>query len=447
MVASLRTLLTPQVFNSQLFALRGHEITLLNPEETKGRVLLRCLHCSNEFESTPAKALRTDKNRSMCACTRKRTGPKEQTVSDWQDKLDDYYGWPEYVLLDEKYESNSATTKLYSFIHVDCGTEFKTLLSSLLASPEKGKRCPCQQARPSATPENYRKELAAKHGDDYELLEWSGPSKYARHLHRHTACRHEFVQHRSTMLSRDFCPSCDGSKGEKKAYVTLEQVQKNLNAIHGDEYTAVEIERRKVVYSDGNSNPTLYAVHIRHSCGHVFRANKNTFTEGSRLGRCPTCFGTSRQSYDVVYEGKSFRVRGYEEIALQELLEIYDATEIMSQKEVGFPVIYYKHKGPRKYYPDFYIPATNTIVEVKSTATAGLIETHNHIFGDHWPQLQAKAKQCLRYGYNFELMLYIGVDNKLVTAKMPDNWMYLTKYKIAEIMNIRIKRTRKSRGG
>ena len=71
----------------------------------------------------------------------------------------------------------------------------------------------------------------------------------------------------------------------------------------------------------------------------------------------------------VLPSNKIIKLQGYEHVALDLLLKQYSEEDIMfRRKEV--PVIIYEFNGANhKFYPDFYIPKDNLIIEVKSDWT------------------------------------------------------------------------------
>jgi hypothetical protein len=83
------------------------------------------------------------------------------------------------------------------------------------------------------------------------------------------------------------------------------------------------------------------------------------------------CLGWHKNSWHD-YElpsGKIIKLQGYEPRALDLLLTEYTEEEIF-YKRSDMPSLFYDDKGKlRKYYPDFYIPKDNLIIEVKSTYT------------------------------------------------------------------------------
>jgi hypothetical protein len=99
----------------------------------------------------------------------------------------------------------------------------------------------------------------------------------------------------------------------------------------------------------------------------------------------------------VLPSGKVVKIQGYEDRALDELLQYFTEEEI----QVGrgdVPRIQYicKEGKQRIYFPDFYIIPLNTILEIKSEWTIRL-ETC---------RLDEKAAAVLGKGYKYEVWVY-----------------------------------------
>ena len=95
--------------------------------------------------------------------------------------------------------------------------------------------------------------------------------------------------------------------------------------------------------------------------------------------RCPCCV----RDYKCVIAGREFLVQGYERFVIPDLLRWmrkHDLTmrhlfEAKHPKQEKRPprFDYLDDEGEwHSYYPDFWIPTLNTIVEVKSDYTAGI---------------------------------------------------------------------------
>lgn len=97
--------------------------------------------------------------------------------------------------------------------------------------------------------------------------------------------------------------------------------------------------------------------------------------------------------------GKIVKVQGYENQALDMLLERYDESDLIIQDieiEEKIGKIEYKMDGKNyRYYPDFYIIPENKIIEVKCKFTLN----HNKNLNI------AKMNACIESGLSFEFMI------------------------------------------
>ena len=95
--------------------------------------------------------------------------------------------------------------------------------------------------------------------------------------------------------------------------------------------------------------------------------------------------------------GKIIKFQGYEDKLLDELLEDYNEDEILTSRK-DMPEFWYKDAEGKKhrYFPDIYIPKTNTIYEVKSEYTLNINLELNEL----------KFQSVRDSGYNFNLKIY-----------------------------------------
>ncbi|HRW21680.1 MAG TPA: hypothetical protein P5509_06890 [Bacteroidales bacterium] len=97
--------------------------------------------------------------------------------------------------------------------------------------------------------------------------------------------------------------------------------------------------------------------------------------------------------------GRIVKLQGYEPQVLEQLLNVYNEDDIVCEvkyinEEIG-KILYNFEDKERRYYPDFYIKSTNTIIEVKSQWTF-----------DKWKDKNlAKEQACLQQGFNFEFII------------------------------------------
>lgn len=138
---------------------------------------------------------------------------------------------------------------------------------------------------------------------------------------------------------------------------------------------------------------------------------------------CPSCakihfsnFGNPLKEIEV--HNKVFRVQGYEGDALYWMAHFkgIDINKIHGSDSGKVPRISYIFENlVRNYYPDFLI-GQKTLVEVKSYYT---------LFS-HWDKTVAKAKACVKEGYNIKLI----VVNGHISYPLPKLWYKQTKEEI-----------------
>jgi len=98
----------------------------------------------------------------------------------------------------------------------------------------------------------------------------------------------------------------------------------------------------------------------------------------------------------VLPSGTIIRIQGYENFLLDELLESHDESEIKTSR-VDMPEFWYELEGKKhRYFPDVYVPITNTIYEVKSEYTLKCNTLKNTL----------KFQSVKDAGYNFELKVF-----------------------------------------
>ena len=94
--------------------------------------------------------------------------------------------------------------------------------------------------------------------------------------------------------------------------------------------------------------------------------------------------------------GKIIKVQGYERYVLPNLLKERNEQDVFHRR-TDMPEIWYIGDDGKnhKYYPDFYIPKDNMIIEVKSTWT------YNIELNKNW--LKKEATEQL--GFNFKFII------------------------------------------
>lgn len=92
---------------------------------------------------------------------------------------------------------------------------------------------------------------------------------------------------------------------------------------------------------------------------------------------------------------KTILLQGNEPILLTNLLKVYNEDEIL-HKKIDMPkFMYFYNNTIHRYYPDFYIPCENLIIEVKSKYTNSINKEIN----------KKKFKSVIKKGFKFKLYI------------------------------------------
>ncbi len=99
----------------------------------------------------------------------------------------------------------------------------------------------------------------------------------------------------------------------------------------------------------------------------------------------------------ILPDGTVTKIQGYENFLMDDLLKEFHQDEIITER-AQMPEIWYigLDGNKRRYFPDAYIPKTNTIYEVKSDWTYNADKETNDL----------KFQATKELGYNFELRIY-----------------------------------------
>jgi hypothetical protein len=217
------------------------------------------------------------------------------------------------------------------------------------------------------------------------------------------------------------CPQCDLKDGhvkKTKAY-TLESFIQKAISIHGEKYDYSEVQ---FVNTD---------TYIKIKCPEhgpfwqIMLNHLKSSREGNLGSGCPNC-GTTKfketmlRKYNVTNpvhdkemlnkilhnglttkdytfpSGKTVQIQGYEDRAINELLESgINEDDIVLGDDIQCIKYTYKDK-PCVYYPDIYVKSINKIIEVKSDFTFLRYKNKN----------LAKKQACENLGFSFEFYIY-----------------------------------------
>lgn len=132
---------------------------------------------------------------------------------------------------------------------------------------------------------------------------------------------------------------------------------------------------------------------------------QNSKSESERLSIIEKSKTTARAwKYVTTPSGKTIKLQGAEPEVYNLLLQEFNESEILCEKE-NVPSFKYTDKDgkDRRYFPDFYIPKTNTIIEVKSTFT----------LEQHYQTNTLKRNAVVESGYN--IVFYVVGDTRRKT--------------------------------
>jgi hypothetical protein len=107
--------------------------------------------------------------------------------------------------------------------------------------------------------------------------------------------------------------------------------------------------------------------------------------------------------------GNVVKIQGYENLALDELVQKYDEEDIIIGRGAVPTITYYMDDVKHVYFPDFYIKSEHKIIEVKSEWTIQL----------HRANIEEKAAATIKTGYKYEIWIYNGKQKKLDTLVFP----------------------------
>jgi len=109
----------------------------------------------------------------------------------------------------------------------------------------------------------------------------------------------------------------------------------------------------------------------------------------------------------IMPSGSIVKYQGYEDAALNELVKLYKEKEILIGRSKIPSIEYYIDEKKHVYFPDFFIPHENKIIEVKSEWTITLVRGN----------VEEKASATIKAGYKYEIWVYndkkVRVDTRV----------------------------------
>ena len=216
---------------------------------------------------------------------------------------------------------------------------------------------------------------------------------------------------------RKGCPTCNKMVQTQSSRKTDAQFRKELAALDAN---------IAVLDAYVNSHTRLSFQH--RLCGNIWPALPSNILKGRG---CPKC---KLRMKSVRLGNKDVLVRGYEDRAIEYMLTLFKPKQINVHNEKQVPNIAYTFRGSnRTYFPDMYVPHINTLVEVKSTSTIGLLGNwFNAKPSELFYNTRAKARAVIAEGYKFKLLIMTEHNEPLC---IPVNWHSLSFKQFKEALS------------
>lgn len=228
------------------------------------------------------------------------------------------------------------------------------------------------------------------------------------------------IKARSILYNASGCNECGVRKARKYDNHIFEEKSRT---VHGEKY-----DYTKVVYARSQEKVTI--VCREHGPWNVTPSNHLVRKSG-----CPRCgaqqgvINSTPSKTRNLKSSKSVTVDGFvfhtdssaERRILPKICAEYGPASVRDQDHT--PLISYQFRGGRKLHrPDFFIPSTNTLIEVKSPATMGLTDfslDRNLTPNGTYEQVRAKAIAAISGGYVYRVFV---VARGKCPIELPENW-------------------------
>lgn len=146
------------------------------------------------------------------------------------------------------------------------------------------------------------------------------------------------------------------------------------------------------------------------SCGYETNIIFNSFLKGTR---CMTCGFDKQEKSSKSFKqfnfpsGKIINIQGYENLALDELVKLFEEDDIITKRSEMPKIIYKLKDKEHRYYPDIWIKSINKIIEVKSIYT----------YKKEFIKNINKALATRKLNFDFEFWIYTS-EKKNIYSKI-----------------------------
>jgi hypothetical protein len=226
--------------------------------------------------------------------------------------------------------------------------------------------------------------------------------------------------------------ACQGARDHRSDFMTTKYQDPKVKKLFLERMCATNLERHNCDYmfrQEGYTNVIANVLQEKHGKGVTCSA----LIPGNREKNEQMLLNTntySRKDY-AWPSGKISSIQGYENIALDQLLNIYKEEQIVTGSK-NIPVIdYFYENAVHHYYPDIYISHENKILEVKSPRT----------YKKDLEKNKAKAQAVTEAGYEFIWLIYTGYRNPrllnlyALTDEELENEILIEELELEDLLN------------
>lgn len=179
-----------------------------------------------------------------------------------------------------------------------------------------------------------------------------------------------------------------------------EEIKKKINATFKEKYGGHALKSPEIIAKRAKTCLKKYGGH----------PNQNKEVQGRSPSREQSSQAKSEAtSYKfrdyMMPSGEIVKVQGYENIALDELVQKYEEEDIVVGRSNIPTIEYHINDIKHVYFPDFFIKSENKIIEVKSEWTIQLRRGN----------VQEKALATIKAGYKYEIWIYNDKKVKMET--------------------------------
>ena len=277
----------------------------------------------------------------------------------------------------------------------------------------------------------------AKCKDDPRLLctEWKGiVDRDAQRVELDGKSNHRILAYHDKERVEFICNNCGRQKiSTKKSLETSEYCafcQNHHNRKPHHEVERQVVEKGMILLTTAEQYTDNKSITVQCCCGEEWTTSLADINRGRRCVKCQVkrtietnnmIYGvdnvmhcdeifqksiSSKQREYVFKDGTTTLILGYEDLCLKELEESNLYKIIYAGNNENIPSFWYEDEGiKRKYYPDIYLPETNTIIEVKSQYYLDAFDAYDRNI--------SKALEVSKT-HNFLLYVYAYTKNRII---------------------------------